>query len=130
MLIKDFKVSYKTIDEEIRAQKMFSLRQKAILSISEGKYREARQAQKDFAKIAVEDFEIYKTLPNIHVHNVPLREGWEIFKKLVKFKIYRLFTRKTPEEKQLKRQYKEYSKQLTQDDKKNKTIDITIPSLY
>lgn len=124
------KITYKSIDSAMNAAKMFELRKHASLSIISGKFKQARTAQKELAKAAVEDFETFKTLPNVRITNVPPKVWFPLLVKSLKFKIYNAFTKKTPEEKLLAKEYKNYVKNLTPEMKKQKTIDITIPSLF
>ena len=126
----DFKVNYKDMDSAMRAAKMFNLRQNAFVSIIEGKYRVARQYQKDFASIAVSDFETFKTLPKINYKNVPAVAFFPMLWRSIKFRIFKFFTKSTKEEKQLVRMYKEYVKNLTKEEDKKRTLDINVPSLY
>ena len=125
----DFKITYSNLDSALNAQKMFQLRQRAMLSIVGGNFKEARNSQKEFAKIAVSDFETCKTLPNINYTNVPIKMFLGVWFKSLKFRFYKLFTEKSPEEKQLKKLYKTFLKeQKTDPNVGPKKIDIRIPS--
>ena len=104
------KITYKDLDSALRAKQLFELRQKTMLSIMDGKFREARNAQKEFAKIAVQDFETVKTLPRINFTNVPLKLWLSLAFKSLRFKIFRAFTKDTPEEKLLANEFKNYIK--------------------
>ncbi len=95
----NFSVTYKSFDNALNAAKMFELRKMVSLSIMEGNFQNARIAQKEFAKTALEDFDTFKTLPNIKITNVPLREWLVLGFRSLEYKVYRFFTRKTPEEK-------------------------------
>ncbi len=130
ILRMNYSVTLKTIDSAINATKLFELKMQSALSIMDGKYRAARASQKAFAKLAVDDFDSFKALPNIKITGIPLKEGIKIFFKNLGFKIFKLFTRRTPEEKQLATKYKAYRRELTPEDIKNHTIDFNLPSLY
>ena len=128
MKITDFKASYKDLDTAIRAAKMFELRKQVSISVLDGKFREARKQQKELAKAAVDDFETYKTLPFIHfiMKSFPLKSVIGLMINTLGFKIFNKFSKKTQEEKQLLNLSKEYYRNLTKDDIKNKTIDVVI----
>ena len=88
-----------------------------------------QELEKEFAKIAVSDFETCKTLPNINYTNVPIKMFLGVWFKSLKFRFYKLFTKKSPEEKQLKKLYKTFLKeQKTDPNVGPKKIDIRIPS--
>ena len=106
------KITYKDFDTAAKAAKMFELRNSISSSILSGNFKQARTAQKEFAKAAVEDFDVFKTLPTIKITNVPLI-AWAIagFRNL-EYKVYKLFSKTIPEEKQLSKQYKAYIRTL------------------
>ena len=132
MKITDFKQSYSTAEAAIRAVVMVELRKKLSISVVEGKFKEARECQKAIAKTAVEDFETYKTLPliNFILPKTDIKAFFILAFKSFEFKIYNKFFKKTPEEKQFAKLSKDYYSKLTPEDIKQKTIDITIPSLF
>ena len=103
-------ITYKTFDSAIRAAKMFELRKLVSLSVIEGSFRNARLAQRELAKTAVEDFDVFKTLPNIEITNVPLKEWLIMGFRSLEYKIYKFFTRTTPEEKLFAKQIKAFQK--------------------
>lgn len=125
----EFRITFKDTDSALKAINMFELRRKSSISILSGKFKQAREAQRELAKIAVDDFETYKSLPGIKFSNVPLKAWLAFLLKSFGFKIFKLFSKKTPEEKQFAERCKSYAKELRPEDKKAKTIDITIPSL-
>ena len=125
-----YKVTFNNLDSALRAQKMFELSKQSKLSVLNGNFKNARNMQQELAKLALEDFETYKTLPTISIKNVPLKEFFFIFLQSLKFRIYKLFSPNSKEEKELIKKYSEYSKKLIDQEKQNKTINIVIPSLY
>ena len=132
MKVTDFKLTFKDINSAIAAARMFELRKQVSLAVFDGKFKDARKFQKELAANAVNNFDIYKQLPLMHI-NMPrmsFKSMLELVLNTFKFKIYNKFTRKTPEEKQLNQLAKDYYSNLTKDDLKKNTIDITIPSLY
>lgn len=128
--MNNFKIQFNDIESAMRAAKMFELRKQVSISIMEGKCRQARAAQKEFAKIAVSDFDTFTKLPNINITGFPLKMYFPLLLRTIKFNIFRKFSKTTPEEKQLAKQYRNYAKTLTKEDIKNKTLDITIPRFY
>ena len=126
----NYKITFNNIDSALNAKKMFELRQHITISILDGKYRAARKSQKELAALAVKDFDAYKSLPKINFKNAPFREVLSLIGKSIKFRLYYAFDKKTPEEKLLTEKYKIYRKNLTPEEERKKTIDITIPSLY
>ena len=103
-------VTYKNIDTAINAAKMFELRKLVSVSIMEGNFRNARIAQKEFAKAAVADLDTFKTLPNIKFTNVPLGEWLTMAFRTLEYKFYRFFTGRSKEEKALAKSYKQMLK--------------------
>ncbi len=123
----DFKVTYNNFESAMRAAKIFELRKQVGISVMEGKCRAARATQKELAKIGVEDFDTFKTVPGVRVNNLPLSQFFPMFLKGLKFKIYRAFTKKIPEEKQLAKMYKEYAEKLTPEEKAKLMVNVDFP---
>lgn len=126
----NYNVTYKTLDAALNAQRMFELKKQFTVSLMDGQYRNARKSQKELAKIAATDFDTYKTVPNFKFSNLSLKDGLAFFWKGIKYSIFRAFTKKTPEEKQVIKQYKAYKKTLTPEEKNKKTININLPYYY
>ena len=120
----DFKINFNNFENAMNAAKMFELKKHSAISVLEGKCRDARAAQKELAKIAVDDFDTFTKLPNVQFTGFPLKLFFPVLFKTMKFKIFRLFTKKIPEEKQLAKMYKEYQKGLTPKDIEQKTLKI------
>ena len=97
----NYSVTYKNFDSAKNAVRMFELRKFVSLSVMDGNFRRARVAQMEFAKSALEDIDAFRTLPNIKITNVPLREWLILGFRSLEFKVYKFFTHKTPEEKAL-----------------------------
>ena len=125
-------VTYKTVEEAIRAMKMFALQQYSTVSVIQGKFRAARASQREFAKLATEDFDTFKTMPIIKVqHVVGFKEWLGLAWKFLTFKIFKAFTKKTPEEKQLKKLAQQYFKEIPPEELKKRTINVDLkPPLY
>ena len=129
-MANNFKIQFKDIDSAMRAAKMFELKKQVNISVLEGKCKQARAAQKELAQMAVADFDTYKTLPYVNIKMNNLKIFFPLIFKTIKFNLYRTFCKTTPEEKELAKLYKSYAKGLTEEEKKNKTLDITIPPLF
>ena len=125
-----YNVQYKTAEEAIRATKMIKLQQNSTISIANGKFRAARASQKEFAKIATEDFDTYKTLPIITVRNFGFKEWLGLAFKRLAFKIFKAFTKKTPEEKQLKNMAQQYYKEVSSEELKKRTVNVDLKELF
>jgi len=121
------KISYPNLETALKAQKMFQLRQQTLLSIMDGKYKNARKIQKELAKNAIEDFDTYTTLPKVNFTNIPLKLWFSMLWKSIKFRIFKAFTKNSPEEKILNKKIKTYKKTLTKEDINKKTINIKMP---
>ena len=120
----DLKITFNNFENAMNAVKMFELRKQSAISVLEGKCKTARTAQKELAKIAVADFDTFKKMPNIQFTGFPLKLLFPIMFKTMKYKMFRMFTKKIPEDKQLAKMYKEYKKSLTPDEINQKTLKI------
>lgn len=101
-----FNVTYKDYNTAVKAVQLFELRKKVGVSVMEGQFRKARTAQEEFAKMAVDNVDIVKTLPKITITNIPFVEWIVLACRSLEYRIYRAFTRKTPEEKQIAKIFK------------------------
>ncbi len=95
------------------AKQMYNLKLKSSLAIAGGRYKEARVAQKDFAKLAIQDFSAALNTPEPFIGSHPWYSNYTL--NSVKFGIYNLFTKKTPEEKQYKNLVTEYYDSIIRD---------------
>ena len=120
-----FKITCNSMESAINATIMFNLRQQTMQSVVSGNFKLARSQQKEFAKVALDDFETYKKLPNIFFDNMPFWPSLFVFFKTLKYRIYYAFSKKTPEEKELTKKAKEYLKTLTPAEKKARTINTS-----
>ena len=92
------------------AKKMYDLKLKTSLSVLSGKCKEARVAQKEFAKIAVDHFETAVKVPQPVTGTFPWYSNFGL--NTIKFMIYKTFCKKTTEEKQLKQMLNDYRTSL------------------
>ena len=95
-----------------------------------GKFKEAREASKIIAKLGVEDFEIYKSMTNFKITNLPSEANYALLKNSIIYKIYGAFTRKTSEEKQLIKMNKQYMKEMKAQGKKLEPTVMDFRQLY
>ncbi len=120
-----FKINFSNAKSAINAVTMLNLRQNLLKSVVSGNFRLARSQQKEFAKIAVEDFDTYIKLPKVVYDNIPLVPLMSMFLKTLKFRIFYAFSKKTPDEKELKRKAKEYIKTISSSEMKARTVRIS-----
>ena len=92
------------------AKKMYDLKRTTAFAMLNGRCREARTAQKEFAKLAVDNFNTAINLPKPLEGNIPLFSKWGL--NILKCHIFKLFTQKTPEEKQLKQMMDDYRTEI------------------
>lgn len=118
-------IQFNNMDSALRAAKLFELRKQITLSIFDGKFKQARANQKEFAKLAVQDFDTFVKVPTFKFTNIPLKAGISILRPILKFKLFSMFSKKTPEEKELAKMYKDY---VSKDKLKNKVETININS--
>ena len=128
--MKNYKVTFPNMDTAVRAAQMFELKKQSFISVVDGRFKDARKAEKEYAKLAVEDFDTCTKLPKVNIKNVPAGAGVKILWQGIKYRIYNAFCIKTPEEKELAKKCKDYLKNITSEEQKQRTFDITIPSLY
>ena len=92
------------------AKKMYDLKLKTSLAVLNGRCREARAAQKEFATIAVDNFSEAINLPQPIKGSFPWYSNFGL--NMLKFMIFKLFTKKTPEEKKLQAMVDDYRTSL------------------
>ena len=87
-------------------KKLYDCKFKHVSNLLYGNTKEAKKNYQEFAKLAVDNFETAVQVPS------PLKGSVPLFSKLglniIKYLIYDLFTKNSPEEKQLKKMYEEY----------------------
>ena len=128
--ISDAKQKSEAYKKLMKVTEMFENSKNALVNVFLGKFKDARKCEKELAKTAVEDFDAYKSIPNVSVTNVP----WFIFRKLIinifKYRVYKAFSKKIPEEKRFMELKKEYLDELKKENKEIKTVKIELPRLY
>ena len=86
-------------------EKVNNLRTSMILNVAMGNYKEYKSTRKEYAKLAVQDFDAIKKLPHKPKISVPLFS--KIGMNMIYIGLRDMFRIKTPEEKLLKRMGKE-----------------------
>lgn len=127
LVVEDSKKKSEVYQKMVVAEKIVNMQKSLLLKIFSGEYREARKAEKNLAKFEVENFEAYKLIPNI-VLNAPPELHFKMAAKSIKYRIYKAFTRKTDEEKQLVKMGKEYLEELKSQGKQRQILRVDIPS--
>ena len=107
---------------QVKAEEIFDVVKLRMINVYEGKFKEARKYQKQLAKMATQDFNIYKGVTNFVLTDFPSEVSKIMLKNSLKYKIYDMFTPKTKEEKQLRKMNKKYYKDL-----KAKKIEVKPP---
>ena len=128
--ISDAKSKSKLYQDMVKAQKLLDVGKDAFVNMILGNFKQARELEKEHAKLAIKDFDVYKQIPRLVLTGAP-REITNLARKNgLKYRIYKLFTSKTPEEKQFLKMRKEYLKQLKAENKQIKTVTLQIPHFY
>ena len=129
-VIEEGKNKSKVYQDMVKAQNMLDAGTNAFKCVIFGKFKLAREFEKEHAKLAVSDFEVYKQIPQIKLQNVPFFILEKAFINGLKYRVYKVFSSKIPEEKQFYNMKKEYLNQLKSENKKQKTVTLTIPNIY
>ena len=128
--ISDGKQKSKIYQDMTKAQNMLDASRAAFISVIFGNFKQAREQEKELAKTAIKDFDVYKQIPQIKLQNVPFFILQKAFVNGLKYRVYKAFSSKIPEEKQFYNMKKEYFNQLKSENKKPKTVTLTIPNIY
>lgn len=110
--ISDAKEKSEAYKMQVKGEKILDVIKLRLQCVFEGKFKEAMKHQKELAKMAVQDFKIYKGVTNFVLTDFPPEVNKILFKNTFKYKFYDLFTSKSKEEKQLRKMNKEYYKDL------------------
>jgi len=94
------------INQSPIAKQMYRLKFQQYSNILTGNAKEAKKYSKNFAKMAVDNFETAVQIPSPIKGQIPLFS--KIGFNIIKYMIYNLFTRDSNEEKQLKALLKDY----------------------
>ena len=129
-VIEDAKKKSELYKRQVKANNLFNMGYNAYINAVTGNFKEARKLEKEFAKKAVEDFEIYKLLPKVVLQGAPKEVIKLANKNSRKYWIYKLFSPKTKEEKQLAKLRKQFIKELKAENKQIQTVEVKIPNMY
>lgn len=110
--INDGKQKSEAYKKMISANEMLYYLKYGMHYIVLGNYKEARDTHAKLAELAVKDFDTYKKVTNFKIVDIPMNLGLFMFYNTLKYKTYRLFTNKTPEEKQLIKMNKAYLRDM------------------
>ena len=129
-VIEDAKKKSELYKRQVKANNLFNIGYSAYISAITGNFKEARKLEKEFAKKAVKDFEIYKLLPKVVLQGAPKDVIKLVNKNSTKYWLYKLFSPKTKEEKQLAKLRKQFIKELKAENKQIQTVEVKIPNMY
>ena len=113
-----------------KTNEMFEYSRQSFLNVMTGNFKEARRNRQELAKLAIEDFEAYKSIPKINFTNAPISIMRLAFINGLKYRVYNAFTSKTNEEKTFTKMCKEYMKELKAGKKQIKTVNIPFPRYF
>ena len=99
--IEDGKKKSKAYQDMVKAQNMLDVGTNAFKCVIFGKFKLAREFEKEHAKLAVADFDVYKQIPHLVLNGVPKEVIKQARNNAFKYRIYKLFTPKTQEEKKI-----------------------------
>lgn len=128
--ISDAKSKSEVYKKFVKTTQMFNYSKNNFINIICGDFKQARESEKELAKLAVADFEAYKDVPIVSFTNVPNAMAMKIIINGIKYRIYKAFCSKTPEEKQFLKMRKEYLKELKSENKQLKKVTIPLPPFY
>ena len=130
LAIKDGKNKSEAYQKLLKANEMFNYTKSIMTNVLFGDFKRAREMEKALAKVAVDNFETYKQIPMLEFKNVPLAIVHKVMVKNLQYKIYRAFSKKTPEEKTFMKMKKEYVDELKAQNKKPQVQEINFPRIY
>lgn len=128
--IEDGKKKSKIYQDIIKADKMLNLCKGSFVDVIFGNFKLAREQEKELAIAAIKDFDVYKKIPPIRFTNAPLSLIMLAFLNGMKYRIYRAFSSKIPEEKQFFKMKQDYLKELKAKNIKPKTVTLELLRFY
>jgi hypothetical protein len=130
MAISDGMQKSELYQMQLKVSKVFEQQRLLMVYVNIGKFKEAREAEKEFAKVAVENFNAYKLIPLLKFRNVPRDIAEMSRKNCRKYFFYRLFSPKTKDERTFAKMKKEFEKQLKAEGNERKVQIIDFPPMY
>ena len=122
--IEDAKRKSELYQKVVRANEMLQNSYQVFCNIVFGNFKVARDYEKKTADMVIKDFENVKNIPKINYVNVPMDIQKTVVKNIIKYRIYKMFSSKTPEEKQADKMKKEFLKELKKEHKEMKTVTV------
>ena len=122
--IEDAKKKSEIYQKIMRINEVLQNSYQVFSNIVFGNFKIARDYEKKTACMVIKDFEASKTIPKINYVNVPMDIQKTVVKNFIKYKFYKMFSSKTPEEKQAARMKKEFLRELKKEHKVMKTVTV------
>ena len=122
--IEDAKKKSEIYQKIVRLNEVLQNSYQAFLNTVLGNFKLARDFEKRAAGLAVKNYEDLKNIPKINYANVPMDIQKMVVKNIIKYKFYKIFSSKTPEEKQLAKMKRDFLKELKKENKEVKTITV------
>ncbi len=128
--IADAKKKSETYQKLQKVNEMFNYEKYVMMNVVTGNFKAARNAEKQLAKIGTEDFDTYKSIPKMKISGIPFQVGMQVLKNSLKYRLYKAFSKKTPEEKTFLAMKKAYMKELKAQKQEIKTVEIDFQKIY
>ena len=122
--IEDAKKKSEIYQKMVRINEVLQNSHQAFLNVVFGNFKAARDYEKKNAGLVIKDYDAIKTLPKINFVNVPMDVQKMVVKNILKYRFYKLFSRKTTEEKQVAKMKKEFLNELKSKNKEMKVVNI------
>ena len=122
--IEDAKKKSEIYQKMVRINEVLQNSHQAFLNVVFGNFKAARDYEKKNAGLVIKDYDAIKTLPKINFVNVPMEVQKMVVKNILKYRFYKLFSSKTPEEKQVAKMKKEFLNELKSKNKEMKVVNI------
>lgn len=128
--ISDGKKKSEAYQKFLKANELLNYKKLIMINIIDGKFKQAREAEKELARLGVESYDVYKDIPQLEFKNLPGIVVKKVIKQSLKYRIYRAFSKKTPDEKEFLRLNKEHYKKLKSEKKEIRKQVFDFNELY
>ena len=122
--IEDAKKKSEIYQKMVRINEVLQNSHQTFLNVVFGNFKAARDYEKKNAGLVIKDYDAIKTLPKINFVNVPMDVQKMVVKNILKYRFYKLFSSKTPEEKQVAKMKKEFLNELKSKNKEMKVVNV------
>ncbi len=122
--IEDAKKKSEIYQKMVRINEVLQNSHQAFLNVVFGNFKAARDYEKKNAGLVIKDYDAIKTLPKINFVNVPMDVQKMVVKNIIKYRFYKIFSRKTTEEKQVAKMKKEFLNELKSKNKEMKVVNV------